>query len=417
MAKKQQTWRNRIVESGVLAASEFAANPGNWRVHPKPQAEALTGALNDLGWIQEVIVNRTTGLMLDGHLRVALALKQGKDTPVPVKYVELTEAEERLALATLDPIAAMAAADAQKLDELMQDINTGEAGLQAMLAGLAADNGLYQDAGNAGADTEPQIDRAEELRQKWGVEPGQLWQLGDHRIICGDCTDAATVARVMGGEKAEMMFTDPPYGVDYTGGHFHSGDVNIKRDRPKLANDGNADIYAKFLPVVLPFVNGPCYTWFADRGGKPVFDAIIGNGCEIHAMIIWNKTNATYAAMNAQYKQRHEPCMYFKPKGSTLRWVGASDECTVWDEKRDPSNNYHPTQKPIVLPTRAINNHDAGIVLDPFSGSGTTIIACENLSRRCRAIEIDAGYVAVALQRWATHTGKTPVLITQTPTP
>jgi DNA modification methylase len=257
----------------------------------------------------------------------------------------------------------------------------------------------------------PQVDRAEELRQEWGTEVGQLWALGEHRLAVGDCTDRAVVEGVMGGERADMMFTDPPYGVGYTGGHFHSGDVSIKRERPKLVNDQNTKIYARFLPIIVPFVDGPCYVWFASSVGKPVYNAIIDNGCEIHAMIIWNKINAKYAAINAQYKQRHEPCMYFKPKGSTLRWCGPTDECTVWDEKRDPQNEYHPTQKPVILPTRALKNHKANLILDPFLGSGTTLIACENLNRRCRGIEIDPGYAAVTLQRFLDHTGVKPELI------
>jgi len=260
-------------------------------------------------------------------------------------------------------------------------------------------------------DVAPRIDKAAELQEVWQTELGQIWQLGEHRLVCGDCTDSGVVEAVMDGKKAEMMFTDPPYGVGYTGGHFHSGDVNIKRERPKLAGDNNANIYAKFLPIVLPFVDGPCYVWFASSVGKPVFDAIIDNGCQIHAMIIWHKVNATYAAMNAQYKQRHEPCMYFKPKGSTLRWVGPTNECTVWDEKRDGVNEYHPTQKPIVLPERAIKNHKAQTVLDVFAGSGSTIIACERLNRKCRAIEIEPKYVAVTLQRYLDATGKAPELI------
>jgi DNA modification methylase len=216
----------------------------------------------------------------------------------------------------------------------------------------------------------------------------------------------------MGLDYSEMMFTDPPYGVDYEGGHFHSGDVTIKRRREKLHGDENADIYARFLPVAVSVVDGPFYMFFADTRGMDVYNSVHSCGCEIHALIVWNKTNAKYAAMNAQYKQRHEPCLYFKPKKSTLRWCGPSDECTVWDIPRDAKNDLHPTQKPTALAARAIRNHTANIVSDFFLGSGTTLIACEQLGRRCRAIEISPGYVAVALQRWADATGKKPKLIT-----
>jgi DNA modification methylase len=151
--------------------------------------------------------------------------------------------------------------------------------------------------------------------------------------------------------------------------------------------------------------------WFASTKAFDVFGALHDNNCETHAMIIRHKINATYAAMNAQYKQRHEPCIYFKRKGSTLRWCGPTDECTIWEIKRDARNEYHPTQKPIELVERAIKNHEATIIIDCFSGSGTTIISCENLNRKCRAIEISPGYVAVALERWHQHTGLMPELI------
>jgi DNA modification methylase len=253
------------------------------------------------------------------------------------------------------------------------------------------------------------MDKADELQEKWQVETGDLFVIGKHRLICGDCTDEAVVERVMGGEKAQMLFTDPPYGVDYTGGHFHSGDVNIKRERPRLTGDA-IEIYSKFLPVVLPFIDGPCYVWFAGTKANSVYKAVLDAGCKIHAMIVWHKINATYAAMNAQYKQRHEPCLYFKPRGSTLRWTGPTDECTLWEIKRDSVNELHPTQKPVALALRAIGNHNAEIIADFFVGSGSTLAACEQLNRRGRGIEIEPKYCAVTLER-LTSMGLTAELV------
>jgi DNA modification methylase len=224
--------------------------------------------------------------------------------------------------------------------------------------------------------------------------------------MCGDSTSADDVARLMRGEKAEMMFTDPPYGVNYTGGHFHSGDVNVKRKRESLAADDSTEIYFEFLPVALAVVDGPCYVWFAGSKGRDVFNALHENKCELHSLIIWNKTNAKYAAMNSQYKSRHEPCLYFKPKGSTLRWCGASTEATVWDEARDGINEFHPTQKPLALSAKAIKNHDASIVLDLFLGSGSTLIAAEQLDRKCYGMEISPQYCDVIVARWEKLTGK-----------
>ena len=144
----EKGWRNRIVGTGEEAPDQLLANPANWRIHPKPQQDALGDALDDIGWIQQVVVNRQSGHLIDGHLRVSLAMRNNEQT-VPVLYVDLDDREEALALATLDPIAAMAAADKQKLDELLRDVDTGSAALQEMLAGLA------EQAGVTPADVEP----------------------------------------------------------------------------------------------------------------------------------------------------------------------------------------------------------------------------------------------------------------------
>lgn len=390
-------WTNKIVDHGDETPDQLLANPANWRIHPLSQQAALKAAIESVGYIQPVIVNRETGHLIDGHLRVMLAMREGIES-IPVSYVQLTADEEALALATLDPLAAMAATDSEKLLDLLHDVHTDDEALQAMLADLVGDAALAG-APESDADAEPQDDRAEELRAQWGTERGQVWTIGDHRLMCGDSTNADDVARLMGGEKAEMMFTDPPYGVNYEGGHFHSGDVNIKRSREKIAADDNTQIYFDFLPVALPVVDGPCYMWFAGSRARDVYNALHDCNCEVHALIIWHKTNATYAAMNAQYKQRHEPCLYFKPKGSTLRWCGASTEATIWSEDRDGINEFHPTQKPITLASKAMRNHEASIVLDPFLGSGTTMVAAQNLSRKCYGMEISPAYCAVILQR------------------
>lgn len=139
--RQKKAWRNRIVGTGEEAPDQLLANPGNWRIHPKAQQDALSDALDDIGWIQQVVVNRRTGHLVDGHLRVSLALRNNEPT-VPVLYVDLDEREEALALATLDPISAMAAADRAKLDALLREVDTGSAALQEMLTGLAEQAGI-----------------------------------------------------------------------------------------------------------------------------------------------------------------------------------------------------------------------------------------------------------------------------------
>jgi len=252
--------------------------------------------------------------------------------------------------------------------------------------------------GDEGSDAEPQIDRAAELLKKWKVKTGDLWQIGEHRLICGDCTDAAVVARVMDGERADMTFIDIPYGVDYEGGR--NPESNVPRE--KLEGDANGDLYMPILKMCKASSKkrAPMYVWFAASVGKPVYDAVEAIGYEVRAMIIWNKLDAHYGNFMAQYMQKHEPCLYIVDGKSN--WKGASNEVTVWDVKQPTVNEFHPTQKPVELPMRAIGNHEAEVVIDFCVGSGTTLVACENLRRRCRAVEISEAYCAVALERMAT---------------
>lgn len=141
-SQSQQSIKNRIVGSGMLSPKEIKANAKNWRKHPKTQRDALDGVLKEVGWVQEVIINKITGCLVDGHLRVSLALER-KEREIPVKYVELTESEEALVLATIDPVAAMAETDALALDALLRDVSTGEAAVQQMLADLTEKAGMY----------------------------------------------------------------------------------------------------------------------------------------------------------------------------------------------------------------------------------------------------------------------------------
>jgi len=202
-----------------------------------------------------------------------------------------------------------------------------------------------------------------------------------HRLLCGDSTKAEDVDRLMGGEKADMVFTDPPYGVDYSGGIQFSANGDVKKNqREKLENDNSEQIYADTIPVMASITNGPIYTWFAGSKAGTLYNSIKKVG-EIHALIIWVK-NGGYGALNANYKQRHEPCLYWKPKNGRLNFVGATTENTIWEISKDGRNEFHPTQKPVALAAKAISNHEAKSVADIFLGSGTTMVAAHQLNRK-----------------------------------
>jgi DNA modification methylase len=385
-------WRNRIVGEGEQPASQFIANPNNWRQHPQAQRDAMRGALNEVGWVQRVIVNRRTGYLIDGHERVWEALQNG-DAQVPYVEVDLDEAEEAYVLATLDPIGAMAQADAAKLDELLREVQSSEAGVQAMLADIAKDAGLYQEPKEA---PEAQIDRAEELRVKWGTARGQLWEIGRHRLLCGDSTNAEDVARLMGGEKPLLMVTDPPYGVNYDPAWRARLGVNLNAGKMGVvANDGRVD----WREAWALFPGDVAYCWHAGRHASEVQESLASVGLTVVAQVIWNKDR--FALSRGDYHWKHEPCWYAVREGAKHHWAGARNQSTVWDVPRaDDSGHGHPTQKPVECMARPIRNHE-GDVYDPFLGSGTTMVAAEQLGRICYAMEIEPKYVAVALERMA----------------
>lgn len=247
-------------------------------------------------------------------------------------------------------------------------------------------------------DEAPEVDESEPPKSKLG----EIYQLGRHRVGCMDSTVKENVEMLMDGNKADMVFTDPPYGVDYSGGIQFTKDGVKKNQRDRLADDHKTtDIYSRVVPIIPHFTKGAVYMWFADTQVVPVYQAVEKVG-DIHALIIWVK-NGGYSAMNANYKQKHEPCLYWKPKGGKLNFTGASTETTIWELNKDGVNEYHPTQKPIALCAKAIQNHEAKTVLDLFLGSGSTLIACEQTDRTCFGMELSEAYTDVVRKRWAKY--------------
>ncbi|NLG27325.1 MAG: site-specific DNA-methyltransferase [Chloroflexi bacterium] len=255
------------------------------------------------------------------------------------------------------------------------------------------------------ADVEPQLDRAEELREKWGVQPGQLWRLGAHRIICGDCTDPEVVARVLQGETPMLMVTDQPYGVEYDPTWRAEAGVNKSRGKMgAVENDDKTD----WREAWLLFPGNVAYLWHDAKRTKEAQSSLEACGLVVVNQIVWVKDR--FALSRGDYHWRHESCLYAVRSGANHLWNGARDQSTVWEIARaDDAGHGHGTQKPLECMERPIRNHE-GDVYEPFCGSGTTIIAAERQGRRCFAVEIEPKYVAVALQRWADATGGTPEL-------
>jgi DNA modification methylase len=242
------------------------------------------------------------------------------------------------------------------------------------------------DVDDPGAETS----RAEELQEDWGTERGQLWQVGRHRLLCGDATHEGDVGRLLDGVRPCMMWSDPPYGVEFQSNHRY--------ETPKFDRiQGDEEPLLTFLPHATEIpVWYVCCRWDV----APSFmSAIEAEGHDLQNWIVWYKPAGGMGDVQAQYKPTHETILYASAERSPL--LGCRDD-DLWEVNRDDVNEYqHPTQKPVQLAARAISNHaEAGEdIYDPFAGSGMSIIAAENEGRTCYAMEIDPAYCAVILER------------------
>ena len=360
----------------------------------------LTKSLSELGNLQPITWNAKTGNIVGGHQRLKCYSALQKEE-VEVWAVWLDEAQEKAANIALNKLSGEF--DLPALKDILEEIDTGEIDLD--ITGFGAD-----ELADLMEQTKPEVEEDEvpEVPVDAITKPGDLWLLGEHRLLCGDSTSEADVSRLMNGEKADMVFTDPPYGVNYDGGH-----ATDKR-REKLKNDNSTLIYDDSVPNMFRHSKDEAalYLWFAATKSLQVLQVLQANNYVIRSWLIWNKNQAQFGAIGAQYKQKHEPCLYCFKKGQSPYWNGPNNEVSVWDEKRSRINEFHPTQKPVELSARALANScpASGLVLDLFLGSGATLIGAEQTKRKCYGMEISPNYCDVIVKRWENLTGKKATL-------
>ena len=394
------TWTNTTVKLGDL--KPWADNP---KLSTKAQAKRILDSWQKFGQVMTVAIGPSNEVY-DGHQRLSVLLTlYGPEYTVDARQSSrhLTDDEHRAMVLALTNATGswnweqLAGWQAEELKGWGFDKDT----LKGWKSDVTALNS-FLDSEKPAKDAPADVDRAAELLEKWQVQTGDMFAIGAHLLICGDCTDAATVARVMGGERAKLVMADPPYNVKYTGG---STNENERAD--SYEDDMTDEQYTEWLIAL--WKNGfdnsddkaPLLLWFASAKMRCIMDGFEGAGWEARTLIVWNKLKAHYGALGAQYKHKYEPMWYCFKRGKSPRFFGASNETTVWDFDQPRVNELHPTMKPIELYQRCVQNHSEANdeVLELFSGSGTTLVACENLKRRCRAIEISPAYVAVALER------------------
>jgi DNA modification methylase len=396
------TMRDRVKELRRVPASELLANPKNWRMHPEAQRAALRGVLEEIGFADAMIARETAnGLeLIDGHLRRDVM----GDQKVPVLVVDVTAQEAEKMLLTFDPLSMMAHADTDQLVSLLADNPFESQAVRDMLEALAnGERDVMPDLSEPVEDPGPEIDRAEELREKWQTERGQVWEVGRHRLMCGDATSSEDVGGVLlAGEKPGLMVTDPPYGVDYDPawrvkaaeeGHLAYADRRIGEVR----NDDRAD----WKEAWDCFPGDVVYAWHPPGATSLVHaKAIEDAGFVLRMQIIWAKSN--FPIGRGDYHVRHEPCWYAVRKGQVAHRTDDRTQTTLWEINLDKNvEGGHSTQKPVECMAKAIRNHTFSEVYDPFLGSGTTMVAAEQLGRICYGMEIEPKYVAVTLERLA----------------
>jgi len=379
----------------------YARNP---RTHSDAQVAQIAASIASFGFNNPILVDTQSGIIA-GHGRLLAARKlQLREVPVIV-LDHLSEAQKRGYILADNKLAQNAGWDEELLRcELAaleaEDFNLDLIGFDdEELARLLADQEVQ---GLADEDAIP------EVPERPVSAAGDLWLLGNHKLLVGDATRREDVDRLMAGDRADLIFTDPPYNVDYEG--YTDDRLTIPGDRL------TAEEFRKFLLTVcqhyrqIAKLGASLYMCHASSWQREFQDALEQAGFQVRCQIIWAKN--TFAWGFGRYKFQHEPMFYAHLGGEKDRWYGNKSQSTRWQENKPAANRIHPTAKPVELIERAlINSSKRGdLVVDLFGGSGSTLIACERRGRKARLMEIDPKYADCIVRRWQDYTGKRAVL-------
>jgi len=379
----------------------------NARKIPQEAIDKVASSIREFGWRQAVVVDRE-GVIICGHTRLLAAQKLDLHE-VPVHVADsLTPAQVR----------AYRLLDNRSHEESTWDFDL--LGLELLdLKGMGVDLDLtgfnFDEIDELLARTEGEAgltdaDAVPEVPETTVSQPGDLWVLGHHRVLCGDATSREDVERVLAGGLADMVFTDPPYNVDYTqptGGRRSRTGRRITNDNLGL---GFEQLLSDACTNLLEVAKGAVYICMSSSEIDTLKRAFKEAGGHWSTFIIWAKN--TFTLGRSDYQRQYEPILYGWREGFSHFWCGARDQGDVWFVNKPVANDLHPTQKPVELIERAIGNSSKSrdIVLDTFGGSGSTLIACEKTGRYCRLVEIDPGYVDTVVIRWQNFTGKDAIL-------
>ena len=379
----------------------------NSRTHSAEQVAQIAASIREFGFTNPLLIDEQGGIIA-GHGRLFAAQKLGFDEVPAITLQGLSDAQKKAYVIADNKLALNAGWDDEMLRVEFMELQ--EMGFDLELTGFLLDEiaGLQVQELEEGLTDE---DAVPDVPETPVTVLGDVWQLGDHRVMCGDSTSIDAVEKLMAGQKADMVFTDPPYGVSYEGGHNKKKRQGIIADT--LEGESLTGLFYGALSAAIPNTKdgSAFYVWYASGKSIETYASLSKLPLTLRAVIQWYKVKSGLGAFMSQYIPNCEPCMYLHKTGCSPAWYGPSNEKTVWELKKESRNDYHPTQKPVELPERAVNNSSkqGDEILDLFGGSGSTLIACEKMGRNARLMELDPKYCDVIINRWQDFTGRPAV--------
>lgn len=375
----------------------------NARAHSEAQVAQIAASIAEFGFTNPILAG-SDGVIVAGHGRLAAAQKLGLQSVPVVVLDHLTPTQRRALVIADNRIAENATWDNELLRIELADLQG--AGFDIDLTGFDADALADLLAGeepdNAGQTDE---DAVPDVGEEPISRPGDVWQLGPHRLLCGDATRVESYAALLGADGVDMVFTDPPYNVNYA----NTPKDKLRGTNRAILNDNLGEDFQSFLLAALtPMIaacRGGIYIAMSSSELDALQSAFRAAGGKWSTFIIWAKN--TFTLGRADYQRQYEPILYGWREGATRHWCGDRDQGDVWQIKKPHKNDLHPTMKPVELVERALRNSSrpGDVVLDPFGGSGTTLIAAEKSGRVARLMELDPKYCDVIVRRWEDFTG------------
>lgn len=400
-----------IIEKSVETLIPYIKNS---RTHSDAQIAQIAASIKEFGWTNPILVDGENGIIA-GHGRLMAARKLGH-TKVPViELKDMTETQKKAYIIADNQLAMNSGWDTSLLTLELTDLQAD--GFDLDLLGF--------DPKELNALLEPEIvegltdeDSVPDIPKKPKTKLGDIYELGSHRLMCGDSTSIDAVDQLLEFGKANMVFTDPPYNMDFTGGihadgskSFNSKHGGIKND--KMSQTEAEDFFDAINAVIYTYCVGAFYITFYRLGIGEYWKSLERTNLKVRSLIIWDKGNHTLS--NSDYMSKYEP-IFYGWTGDNHNFYGGNNGMDIWEIKRTAKNDLHPTMKPVELIEKALVDASEAkdVVLDLFGGSGSTMIACEKLGRKARLMELDPKYCDVIVKRWEDFTGgKAKLLIPQ----